>query len=142
MERLKSHQEFTAVLRRRRRVSSRDLVIHLLTGDEAAGNRRAPGQGVHGSVAGRRMGLAVSKAVGNAVTRNRVKRRFRVLAANHEDSLPAVCDLVMRAKPGAARATYRSLDEQVSRLFADIMAKDGHSGPVDGRRINGAGEQM
>ena len=46
----------------------------------------------------RRMGLAVSKAVGNAVTRNRVKRRFRVLARRYEDMLPMQCDIVVRAK--------------------------------------------
>ena len=69
----------------------------------------------------RRLGLAVSKAVGNAVTRNRVKRRFRVLAQRYQDELPRYCDVVMRAKSGAADVPFSSLDSQVQRLF--IRAK-------------------
>ncbi len=71
------------------------------------------------------MGLAVSKNVGKAVTRNKVKRRFRQLAGSKEDLLPSSCDLVMRAKPSAATATYKQLDEQVDRLFRDLMRKTG-----------------
>lgn len=69
------------------------------------------------------MGLAVSKNVGKAVTRNKVKRRFRQLAGSKEDLLPSSCDLVMRAKPSAAAATYKQLEEQVDRLFRDLMRK-------------------
>ncbi|WP_317642927.1 ribonuclease P protein component [Bombiscardovia apis] len=121
MERLKSHREFTAVLRRRKRVSSRDIVLHLLTGDEAANNRRPSQDG--SETRGRRMGLAVSKAVGKAVTRNRVKRRFRAVAARHEADLPQSCDLVIRAKPSAAHASFASLDMQVAKLFKDVALR-------------------
>ncbi len=69
------------------------------------------------------MGLAVSKNVGKAVTRNKVKRRFRQLAGSKEDLLPSSCDLIMRAKPSAAGATYQQLEEQVDRLFRDLMRK-------------------
>ena len=51
---------------------------------------------------GVRVGLVVSKAVGNAVTRNRVKRRLRHLAAEHLVSSAAGLDVVVRALPGAA----------------------------------------
>ena len=43
----------------------------------------------------------MSKAVGNAVTRNRVKRRLRHLAARHLRSTGRV-DVVIRALPAAA----------------------------------------
>ncbi|KFI40785.1 ribonuclease P protein component RnpA [Bifidobacterium actinocoloniiforme DSM 22766] len=141
MERLRSHREFTAVLRRRQRVSSRDVVIHLLTGEDAARNRRPrqaeAGQGTPG---GRRIGLAVSKSVGNAVVRNRVKRRLRALARAHEDSLPQECDLVIRAKPSAARARYQALDEQVGRLFADVASKGRRPGNRSGDAGTRAGK--
>lgn len=115
VERLKSHREFVAVLQRRRRVSDHDIVVHYRL-------REGNPDGVR-VVSGNRMGLAVSKAVGNAVVRNHVKRRFRVLAAAHEGLLPENCDIVMRAKPSAATASFQSLDAQVARLFADVRAK-------------------
>ena len=84
------------------------------------------------------MGLAVSKNVGKAVTRNKVKRRFRQLAGSKEDLLPYSCDLVMRAKPSAANATYEQLEEQVDRLFRDLMRKTGKTvGGLDVQRQSG-----
>lgn len=68
----------------------------------------------------RRVGLAVAKNVGNAVTRNHVKRRFRQLASASEHVLPSVCDVVMRAKPHAAQQSYASLAEQVAELFSEV----------------------
>ena len=49
-----------------------------------------------------RVGFVVSTAVGNAVTRNRVKRRLRHLAAPHLDQIPAGTGVVIRALPRAA----------------------------------------
>jgi ribonuclease P protein component len=50
---------------------------------------------------GTRIGLVVSGAVGNAVTRNRVKRRLRHLAAAHVADAPAGIGVVVRALPRA-----------------------------------------
>lgn len=49
-----------------------------------------------------RVGLVVSKAVGGAVQRNRVKRRLRHLVAPHIASMPQGLMLVVRALPPAA----------------------------------------
>jgi ribonuclease P protein component len=125
VERLQSHRDFVTVLKRRRKVAAKDIVVHyLMRGDTAfqADNVASV----------RRLGLAVSKAVGNAVVRNGVKRRFRVLARMHEDALPPGCDIVMRAKPGAASASFRSLDAQVAKSFDDIRAKTSAAGTGDG----------
>jgi ribonuclease P protein component len=50
------------------------------------------------------VGFVVSRGVGNAVTRNRVKRRLRHLAAEQIPTTPAGTDLVVRALPRAATA--------------------------------------
>jgi ribonuclease P protein component len=131
VERLKSHSDFVTVFKRRRKVVANDIVVHyLMRGDTASLNRVEHAKSVEladdsgdGVASSRRLGLAVSKAVGNAVMRNAVKRRFRVLARTHESKLPPDCDIVMRAKPSAASASYQALDAQVSRLFHDISAK-------------------
>ncbi|PJM74504.1 ribonuclease P protein component [Bifidobacterium simiarum] len=122
MERLKSHRDFVTVLRKRTKASSKDLVVHFHVrpenDDPAAhdGARDVPG-------AARRLGLAVSKNVGHAVTRNSVKRRFRVLARQYEHLLPPNCDVVMRAKPSAAKAEFSALDDQVRQTFTRVADK-------------------
>jgi len=46
--------------------------------------------------------MVVSRAVGNAVTRNRVKRRLRHLARTQLERTPLGTDVVVRALPPAA----------------------------------------
>lgn len=116
VERLKSHRDFVAVLKRRRRVSREDIVVHYLMRDDAMASDST-------TEYGRRVGLAVSKAVGNAVTRNAVKRRFRVLARKYESLLPESCDIVLRAKPSAAHAEFASLDLQMKACFEAVRRK-------------------
>jgi ribonuclease P protein component len=112
VERLQSHRDFVAVLKRRRKVGGKDIIVHYLMRNDHQSDDRTTY---------RRLGLAVSKSVGNAVTRNTVKRRFRVLAK--EESLPPHCDIVVRAKPSAASASFSSLDEQFATGFAKVARK-------------------
>ena len=87
--RLKGSEDFRLAIRRGIRVGRTSLVLH-------AGS--TPGrQGV-------RVGFVVSKAVGDAVTRNRVKRRLRHLALPQLATTPAGVDVVVRALPPAAGA--------------------------------------
>jgi ribonuclease P protein component len=57
-----------------------------------------------------RAGFVVSKAVGNAVVRNTVKRRLRHLVRSRIGDLPAGAVLVVRALPEAANARYQILE--------------------------------
>lgn len=68
------------------------------------------------------MGLVVSKAVGNAVTRNRVKRRLRHLAAARLLSTPSGTDLVVRALP-AASGTPERLADDLASAWAQALGK-------------------
>lgn len=60
-------------------------------------------------VGGPRFGLVVSKAVGDAVTRHRVSRRLRHIAAGLVDEVDADLMVVIRANPAAAAATHEDL---------------------------------
>ena len=65
-----------------------------------------------------RFGFIVSKQVGGAVVRNTVRRRLKALC--HE-SLPAVApgsDIVIRALPSAATASFSDLRADVARCLA------------------------
>ena len=59
---------------------------------------------------GRHVGFVVAKTVGGAVVRNRVRRRLRGVVVEQSDTLPDGVDLVVRALPAAASATYGQLD--------------------------------
>jgi len=56
-----------------------------------------------------RAGFVVSKAVGNAVVRNLVKRRLRHLIRPHLATLPSASMIVVRALPASATASFEDL---------------------------------
>ena len=60
------------------------------------------------------VGFVVSRAVGNAMVRNRVKRRLRHLARERVSSLPGSCVLVVRALPAAGSAPHHLLAEDLA----------------------------
>jgi ribonuclease P protein component len=64
----------------------------------------------------------VSKAVGNAVIRNRVKRRLRHLAREHVSALPGSAVLVVRALPAAGGASYDDLRADLAGALAKASA--------------------
>lgn len=73
-----------------------------------------------------RVGFVVSKAVGNAVVRNRVKRVLRHLVADRVDRLPAgagVVDVVVRANPAAAGAPTADLGVDLDRHLDVALRK-------------------
>ena len=67
-----------------------------------------------------RLGLSIgSKAVGNAVARNRVKRQVREFFRVHAGELPA-WDLVVGARNGAKTAHNARLRESLAGLWIEI----------------------
>lgn len=60
-----------------------------------------------------RVGLVVSKAVGNAVVRNRVKRRLRHQVAPLLGTLPTGSTVVLRALPPAGASTSAELGKEL-----------------------------
>lgn len=64
-----------------------------------------------------RLGLSVSKKVGNAVVRNGVKRRLREIFRSHLPGLRGERDFVISARPSAAGATYQDLEREFERAL-------------------------
>ena len=71
-----------------------------------------------------RFGFIVTKAVGGAVVRNRVRRRLRAASAAllAERQLSGV-DIVVRALPGSAELSWNSLQAEFERVVAKGAAK-------------------
>ena len=91
--------QFERAVRRGARGGRESLVVHLVTETD-------PGPGPV-------VGLVVSKGIGNAVTRNRVKRRLRALVRERLDVLPVGAGIVVRALPPAAERPYAALGEDL-----------------------------
>ncbi|MGC5165358.1 ribonuclease P protein component [Luteimicrobium sp. DT211] len=96
--RLRRPQEFSGTVRTGVRAGRSTLVVHL-----------APGSGGGPT----RVGFVVSKAVGNAVTRNLVKRRLRAASLPVVGMLPSGSAVVVRALPSAAEAGFAALSDDL-----------------------------
>lgn len=70
-----------------------------------------------------RVGFVVSKAVGGAVVRNRTKRRLRALMAAELTGIPAGVDVVVRANPASADATFTELAEALKPLLRKVIRR-------------------
>ena len=98
------------------RIGRPTLVLHAALTPRGSGSAPAPDQ-IH-------VGFIVGKAVGNAVTRNRVRRRLRHLAAAQLRGTPGAVDVVVRALPRAATA-QEELRIDVASAWSTALARLG-----------------
>jgi len=114
--RLSSSRDFDAVYRHGRSVSTRFLTLHWFEreGEDAAAEPR--------------LGLAVPRAVGNAVVRNRIKRQLREIwrARLVEGAIAPANDYVIAVRPGLPEAVdargYEWLAERVDEVLGKAAA--------------------
>lgn len=110
--RLTDGELFRAATRRGSRCGSPTLVAHLW----AEAPEGPP-----------RVGFVVARTVGNAVVRNRVKRRLRHLAREHVSSLPGSCVLVVRALPAAGTAPASALAGDLDHCLTRLLTREPRS---------------
>lgn len=111
--RLTSGEHFRRAFRSGRKAGSRTLVVHWL--------QPAPGTESQGACV--KVGFVVSKAVGNAVTRNRVRRRLRHLVREQLGALPDHGVLVVRALPASAGASGAELAADLTRCLRRVLER-------------------
>jgi ribonuclease P protein component len=71
------------------------------------------------------VGFIVSKAVGPAVARNRVRRRLRHLARGYLGALPEGSLLVLRASPRAVMACQADLAADLDLVIGALLRRQG-----------------
>ena len=107
--RMRRPAEFTMTVRQGRRSGRRTVTGHLLV------------RGDHDEPA--RVGFVVSRAVGNAVTRNKVRRRLRHIARGYLNFLPGGSLLVVRANPPAAAARQSDLAAEFDLVLGTLLRR-------------------
>lgn len=109
---MRRSNDFDAAVRRGRRAGRPSLVVHLTRTslDEPA-----------------RVGFVVSRAVGSAVVRNRVKRRLRHLTRERLQALPPGTLAVVRANPPAATRSQDELARDLDGALGTLLRREARS---------------
>ena len=95
--RLRSSREIREVISRGKRATNSVATLHYIPADN------------------NRFAIVVSKAVGNAVHRNLVKRRVRAILNSHLETSPAF-EGVFRMRPHTAGLAFQDLQEEIGKL--------------------------
>ena len=64
-----------------------------------------------------RVGITVASAVGNAVVRNRLRRRLKAILDGYGLDRPPWQDVVLIARPGAGELPFAALRDEMGRLY-------------------------
>lgn len=74
---------------------------------------------------GRKFGFAVSRKVGTAVVRNRVKRYLREFYRTHRAQIDEDTQIVVVARPAAAKVSFDQCSKAMRRLLGEIEVLHG-----------------
>jgi ribonuclease P protein component len=115
--RLSRSADFDRVYREGRSHASRYLVVYAL---------RAPVDGEEP-----RLGVSVSKKVGGAVERNRMKRLLRESFWSVAGELPDGFDFVLVARPDASELAAERGEAGIQEALREVLGKAGLAGEAD-----------
>jgi ribonuclease P protein component len=107
--RLSRSRDFDAVYRQGRSTSTRFLVLYWFDRHEDPGEPR--------------LGLAVPRALGNAVARNRIKRQLREVWRSRLERIPGGRDYVLIAKPGLPDAVESNGFDWLGERVDEVLSK-------------------
>jgi ribonuclease P protein component len=107
--RLSRSRDFDAVYRQGRSTSTRFLVLYWFDREDEPGDVR--------------LGLAVPKAAGNAVARNKIKRQLREVWRARLDRVPGGRDYVLIAKPGLSEAIAANGFDWLGERVDEVLGK-------------------
>lgn len=101
-ERLTRRRDYLDIYAQGARIAGRGFICYI---------SRRQGQG-------RKLGLAVSKRVGGAVVRNRIKRYIREVYRIRRQRIGQDLSLVIVARPESAKLSFLECEAAIERLFA------------------------
>ena len=112
-ESLKKTRDFSVVYQKGKSAANRTLVLYVLRHPESSRNR---------------LGISVSKKVGNSVVRHHLCRLVRESYRLNENKFDRGLDLVVIVRPGARELTFSEIDRallHVSRKLGVLQNREG-----------------
>lgn len=103
--RLTSREDYRSVYKRGKSVANKELVLYFLKKENN----------------GKRFGISVSKKIGSAVVRNRVKRLIKETIRRNQESIKNGYDLILIARQPAREKSFH----EVEKAFIDALKKAG-----------------
>jgi ribonuclease P protein component len=100
MESIKKNRDFQNVYQNGRSLANKYLIMYLV-GNQSAVNR---------------VGLSISKKVGNSVVRHRIRRLLKEVCRLHDSEFEHGYDIVIIARLTAKRRSYREMESAVLHL--------------------------
>lgn len=97
---LKNSREFSAVYKNGKSKANKYLVMYVLPND-------------HNEI---RIGISVSKKVGNSIVRHRLARLIRETYRLHKEELAVGCDIVVIARNSAKDKSYQQIESAFLHL--------------------------
>jgi ribonuclease P protein component len=108
--RIKQRREFLQVQQGGRKHHVRHFIVFV------SPRRNPSAAGAEGAALPTRLGITVTRKIGNAVERNRIKRLVREVFRLHRARLPEGLDLVWVAKQQAAQACFADVLDDFEAL--------------------------
>ena len=121
-DRVVSARDYARVRRRGRRLASQNFALSIAASRETRPSESARRAG-SGHPSHSRLGLSVSRRVGNAVARNRIKRAIREWFRSSRDHIADDVDIVVIARQGAAGRNTNEIALELSKLVAGRRAQ-------------------
>ncbi|ALS77170.1 MULTISPECIES: ribonuclease P protein component [Planococcus] len=100
-QRIKKNKEFQQIFKKGKSFANRQFIVYVLKSEQPEF----------------RIGLSVSKKVGNAVVRNRVKRYIRQTFLELKDELLPNADYIIIARPQAATLDFHESKKSLEHVL-------------------------
>ena len=130
--RLRKHADYQRVYKAGRKRFGKAMAYFFALREPVAG---AP---IEATLTGPRIGLTVPKAIGKAVTRNRIKRRMRAALRPSLPLLQAPVDVVLHPRKSVAECSFAAIEQEIANIFRAVQAGMGQTSTGQANTMQGS----
>jgi ribonuclease P protein component len=116
--RLRKHADYQLVYKAGRKQFSKQIAYFYAMRPPLGPNGKAR----RSDTPGPRIGLTVPKALGNAVDRNRIKRRMREAVRHKLDLIAAPVDVILHPRRSVIDLEFAQLEREVGQIFRSVQS--------------------